>query len=103
MPNGLKIKPHFWRNVFKLIDWIDGDDEELLLGAFIRKAVVRDMPVFGLEEDFLVDVFGSHRIFVSGFHVEHNVELLLPAGVRRVDIFVLGEVKVGWGGIRGRG
>ena len=74
-----------------------------MFSPFIRKAVVRDMPVFGLEEDFLVDVFGSHRIFVSGFHVEHNVELLLPAGVRRVDIFVLGEVKVGWGGIRGRG
>ncbi len=74
-----------------------------MLSSFIRKAIIGDVPVFSLEEDFLVDVFGSHRIFVSGFHVEHDVELLLPAGVRRVDIFVLGEVDVGWGGIRGRG
>lgn len=53
------------------------------------------VPIIGLEEDFLVDVFGRHGVFVLGFHVKHDVELLLSASIRRVDVLVLVEIWLG--------
>ncbi len=53
------------------------------------------MPVFSLEEDLLVDIFGCHRVFTFGFHVKHDVELLLAASVGWIDIFILVIIRGG--------